>query len=270
MYCRYGIIRLQSQTSCMTINLHKEQRAFTQAVLNYCERTNTEVERILNSENVYVLRRGNKTVTILDTASSKDSHIGTIISVDKMLTYEFLCKLNLPTIPTTYIAPSKPEVFTNLALFVPYPAVVKPVSYDGGVGVTLNITNKDQFIKAVSGAFQVCPAGAVVQPFIISTNFRIQVLGGKIAYVVHRMAKDMNTPLTIANPGGNRRELPIDVHPEVEEYCKLIADKLSLHSYGIDILSNNIKVDPGLILEINGIPVMFADKAPMYVESLFA
>lgn len=250
------------------MNLNSTHEAFTRAVLAYCKDTDTEVECLLYGDKVYRLTRGEKSVTILDTASSKDSHLGTIISLDKMRTYEFLSRLSIPTVPTSFI--SRSDNIQQISSLVPYPAVVKPVDYDGGKGVTVNITSRKQLLDAIEKAFHFTRVGIVLQPFVEATNFRLQILGGKIAYVVHRMAKDLNTPLTIANPGGSRIELPTEVHPEVESYCKIIADKLSMHSYGIDILSNDIKADPGLVLEINGIPVMPADKAAQYVESLFA
>lgn len=250
------------------MDLHKEQAKFRAAVLGYCRAQDIEVETILKGDAVYRLTKGNKSVTILDSLCSLDSHIGAVTVTDKMRAYEMLRTLNIPTLPTVFVA--KCNDFENQIATVPYPAVVKPVDRDGGEGVTINIKNKNALYSALFTAFMYTHVGAIIQPYVEATNFRLQVLGGKVAYVVHRMAKDLETPLTIKNEGGSRQELNTEPHPEVVAYCKKIADYLQLHSYGIDILSNHITHDPGLVLEINTAPMLFADKAAMYVDSLFA
>lgn len=249
------------------INTEKEKNKFRAAVLGYCKAQGIEVETVLKGDTVYRLTKGSKSVTILDSLCSLDSHIGAVIGNDKMRTYEALTRLKIPTLPTFFIA--KGSDLDNQLRLVPYPAVVKPVDREGGEGVTINIKNKNDLYTGIFKAYMYTHVGAVIQPYVEATNFRLQVLGGQIAYVVHRMAKDLDTPLTIRNEGGSRVELDVTPHPEVVAYCKKIADYFQLHSYGIDILSNHIVHDPGLVLEINTAPILFADKVPLYVESLF-
>lgn len=106
------------------------------------------------------------------------------IAGNKQLTKELLTLNGIP-VPAGAIAYSK-EASAAAAEQIGYPVVVKPFDANQGKGVTLNIQNRNEAAAAYVEAVKYSKA-VIVEEYIPGNDFRLLVVGGKIAAAAERI-----------------------------------------------------------------------------------
>ena len=120
------------------------------------------------------------------TMTSKTSGIAVDIASDKSLTNQLLSAAGLP-VPRAEVVETEDEAVAA-AERLGYPVVVKPLDGNHGRGVGLNLRDAD----AVRGHFaeakrQSRGGDVVVESFITGNDYRVLIVGGKLAAVAERV-----------------------------------------------------------------------------------
>jgi cyanophycin synthetase len=120
------------------------------------------------------------------TMTSKTSGIAVDIASDKSLTNQLLSAAGLP-VPRAEVVETEDEAVAAAGR-LGYPVVVKPLDGNHGRGVGLNLRDAD----AVRGHFaeakrQSRGGDVVVETFITGNDYRVLIVGGKLAAVAERV-----------------------------------------------------------------------------------
>lgn len=116
---------------------------------------------------------------------------GYFIAKDKYLTYKLLKSANIST-PDTVMIPSKDNDFSKAEAFLKKykRVIVKPTCTNHGNGITMNITNKKQLIKAIGFAREAAvddrSSAVLVQRQVEGKEYRFLVVEGKCIAVANR------------------------------------------------------------------------------------
>lgn len=133
---------------------------------------------------LYQIGYGSKQKRIQAALCDKTSCIGVDVSCDKMLTKEILLQNNLPAVPAE-LAYKREEVLSKCNV-IGYPVVIKPVDGNQGRGVSVNITRDADALSAFDEGIKVSH-GVMIEKYIKGRDFRILVVGGKVAAVAERV-----------------------------------------------------------------------------------
>ncbi|HHW32044.1 MAG TPA: cyanophycin synthetase [Clostridiaceae bacterium] len=154
----------------------------TRSIFDEAEKRGIPVTRIGDDS---MLRLGYGKYSRLVSASLTD--VPSCISVDivgnKHLTKQILSSYGIP-VPYGHIAYSE-DAAIRIAKEIGYPVVIKPCDVNQGKGVTLNIFNEEQVRIAYKEAIKYCRA-VIVEKFVEGTDYRVLVIGNKIAAVSER------------------------------------------------------------------------------------
>ncbi len=181
-----GIESLQSK-----MRSHYFSTAFgpsTKSVVDAARRMGVPILR-LNDYNLLQLGHGRHNRKIQATTTDSTSFIGTEIAQSKHVTKQLMRLAGLP-VPDGGIASSIEESLA-VAQRIGFPVVVKPVDASKGRGATTNINNEndlsDAFLRAKEFSEKV-----IVERFVSGSDFRILVVGNKVAAVAQRLPAHIN------------------------------------------------------------------------------
>ena len=120
------------------------------------------------------------------TMTSRTGGIAVDIASDKKLTNRLLDSAGLP-VPRSEVVETEDDA-VEAAKRLRYPCVVKPLDGNHGRGVALNLRSEDE----VRAAFQVAQkqtrsGDVIVESYITGNDYRVLVIGGKLAAVAERV-----------------------------------------------------------------------------------
>jgi cyanophycin synthetase len=124
------------------------------------------------------LGQGIRIRTLQRKLTDRTPHIAVIKAADKTRTIEALKRVGLPTPAHVEVEDAGKAVMA--ANRIGFPVVVKPVSTDRGVGITVGITTEDAVRTAYELARRFDPRVAV-ESFVPGNTYRLLVIDGKFA-----------------------------------------------------------------------------------------
>src|SRR3954464_1063855 len=120
------------------------------------------------------------------TMTSRTSAIGVDIASDKSLTNALLSSAGLP-VPKSRVGPTDAGA-VEAAHEIGYPVVVKPLDGNHGRGVALDLRNETDVRNSFARAYDESRNGdVVVETFVTGNDYRVLVVGGKLAAVAERV-----------------------------------------------------------------------------------
>ena len=147
----------------------------------------------LNKRQLVQLGYGANQKRIQTTHTDRTSIIGLKIAGDKQQTKELLGSLGVP-IPNGKIVRDITGLL-NAVKKIHYPVVLKPVGGNKGRGVSVNIANDEDAIRAFEQAAGVPGPGVIVEQFITGSDYRVLVIGHKF------VAAALRTPAMVTGDG---------------------------------------------------------------------
>ena len=125
------------------------------------------------------------------TLTSLTPACGYLIAADKFLTYGLLKSANIST-PNCVLIPGDSSDFGEAEAFLAQHkrVVVKPTCTNHGDGITINVTDKEQLMKAIDfareAAIQSDSSAILVQEQVEGKEYRFLVINGKCVAVANR------------------------------------------------------------------------------------
>ena len=147
----------------------------TQSIVNEASKRGIPYIR-LNEESYVQLGQGIYQRRIQATIMDNTSALGVEIADDKEITKNLLASMGIP-VPKGISAKSEYQAL-KAAETIGYPVVVKPLVGNHGRGITTNISNEEELIKAIHIARQICPT-VLVEKYLKGSDYRILVIDGK-------------------------------------------------------------------------------------------
>ncbi|MFY9085006.1 hypothetical protein [Aliarcobacter cryaerophilus] len=179
-------------------------------------------------DGVYQLGIGSQSIKIDRSTTNYDSAIGSKLSQNKLFTANLLKLAAIPA-PVHIVANSKDEAL-EIAKYLNFPLVTKPIDLDRGEGVSVNILNTDELLKAFDLAYNLSKKKQViVEKQVIGVCHRLFIVNNKLLYAVKRL------PICIIANGYNTIEELIE-KTNKKEALKIPWDSTKLF-YPIDELS---------------------------------
>jgi cyanophycin synthetase len=140
----------------------------------------------LDRHSLVQLGQGVHQQRIRATMTSRTGAIGVDIASDKNLTNSLLSSAGLP-VPRAELVRFVDDAVAA-AVKIGYPVVVKPLDGNHGRGVSLDLRTEDDVRRAFSGAWNESRNGqVVVESFVTGNDYRVLVIGGKLAAVAQRV-----------------------------------------------------------------------------------
>ncbi|MCT7485573.1 AMP-binding protein [Aliarcobacter cryaerophilus] len=179
-------------------------------------------------DGVYQLGLGSKSIKLDRSTTNIDSAIGSKLSQNKVFTANLLKLAALPS-PIHGVTNSKDEAL-QIARQINFPLVVKPVDLDRGEGVSVNILNEDELLKAFDLAYNLSKRKQViVEKQVSGVCHRLFIVDDKLLYAVKRL------PICVIADGYSSIEKLIEKANQ-KEALKMPWDSTKLF-YPIDELS---------------------------------
>ena len=154
----------------------------TKAIYEEARKRGIPVTR-LGNDSVLQLGYGKYRRLIEASLTDQPSCIAVDIAGNKHLTKEILSNNGIP-VPEGEVAYTE-ESAVSSADHLGYPVVVKPYDGNQGKGVALNLENEAQVRRAFAEAIKVS-RGVIVERFIRGRDYRVLVIGDKVAAVSER------------------------------------------------------------------------------------
>lgn len=129
-----------------------------------------------------------------DSSSDQTSSIGLSLARSKAATAELLARAGFPVPPQRIVSSVDQSLLAAAQLG--YPVVVKPLSEDGGYGVTAGISTESEVVQACN-KLPPRTRSFLVEKHIEGRDHRITVINGKVAWVVER------TPAGVSGDGNS-------------------------------------------------------------------
>jgi len=165
-----------------------ERRAFgpsTQALVDEALSRDIPWMR-LDRQSLVQLGQGIHQQRIRATMTSRTSAIGVDIASDKSLTNSLLSSAGLP-VPRSRVVRTE-DGAVEAALEIGYPVVVKPLDGNHGRGVVLDLRSEEDVRRGFRPAYDESRNGdVVVETFVAGNDYRMLVVGGKLAAVAQRV-----------------------------------------------------------------------------------
>lgn len=130
------------------------------------------------------LGQGCRQVHFLETTSDRGSAVGVKLAGNKPAALELMRRLGLP-VPEGGLADSA-DAACRLAESLGYPVVVKPTHGMGGKGVSVGLRAAREVERAYALAMESGSAGVRVERLLHGQDYRLLVIGGRLASVVRR------------------------------------------------------------------------------------
>ncbi len=165
-----------------------ERRAFgpsTKAIID--EAVSRDIPWLrLDRSSLVQLGQGVHQQRIRATMTSRTSAIGVDIASDKSLTNALLSSAGLP-VPRSEVVRTE-DGAVEAAKKIGYPVVVKPLDGNHGRGVMLDLRNEEDVRRGFQPAYDESRNGhVVVETFVHGNDYRVLVVGGKLAAVAERV-----------------------------------------------------------------------------------
>lgn len=210
----------------------------TQAVLTACQVRGIPYQRLGNGA-LYQLGYGRFQRKIQAAMSDATSCIGADIAGDKQVTRILLRESMIP-VPQGRIVSTEEEVlscFRQMGKSV----VIKPSQGNQGKGVSIDLNNEQEVLKAYSFAREY-DRNVIIEEYIRGNNYRLLVIGGKVAAAARRLP-----PSVIGNGISDLKELikqendnPLRGSGHENFLSKIVIDPLlirDLHQQGLSLRS---------------------------------
>src|SRR5512135_3090619 len=126
---------------------------------------------------------GSKQRRIQAAETDRSGVIGEMIAQDKELTKKLLSAAGVP-VPNGRPVTDADDAWAALCE-IDAPVVVKPVDGNQGKGVTVNVVNREDLERAYAAALEIS-SEVLVERFIPGSDFRLLVIGGKLAAAARR------------------------------------------------------------------------------------
>ena len=140
----------------------------------------------LDRRSLVQLGQGVHQQRIRATVTSRTGAIGVDIASDKSLTNSLLSSAGLP-VPRSAVVRSADDAVAA-AVKIGYPVVVKPLDGNHGRGVSLDLRTEEDVRRAFQPAWDQSTGGdVVVESFVHGNDYRVLVIGGKLAAVAERV-----------------------------------------------------------------------------------
>jgi D-alanine-D-alanine ligase-like ATP-grasp enzyme len=176
---------------------------------------------------IYHIGQGRHRRRFMRGFTERTSHIGTVLSTHKKLTSSILSTAGVP-VPRQKAVRDFSQA-RALANELKYPVVVKPVSTDKGLGVTVDIKNVDELKAAFEAAKQY--GEVILEEHVHGEDFRFLVINGEVVGVTKRL------PARLIGDGESTvRELfdqMMDTRkkdPFLRDFMKLSLDDTEVHN----------------------------------------
>lgn len=155
----------------------------TMAIYNEAGSRNIPVS-IMSGSSMLRLGYGKHSRLLEASLTDASGCISVDIAGNKYLTKQLLSGNGIP-VPFGQIAYTEQSAVTAAEL-IGYPVVVKPFDANQGKGVTLGITGRSEMTQAFKEAITFSRA-VIVEKYITGRDFRVLVVGGKVAAVAERI-----------------------------------------------------------------------------------
>lgn len=155
----------------------------TMAIYSEARRRNIPVS-IMPGSSMLKLGYGKHSRILEASLTDLPSCISVDIAGNKHLTKQLLSSNGIP-VPKGEIAYTEQSAIIAAEL-IGYPVVVKPYDANQGKGVTLDINGKSDVVRAFREAISFSRA-VIVEKFITGRDFRVLVVGGRVAAVAERI-----------------------------------------------------------------------------------
>lgn len=185
--------------------------------------------------------------------SEADSWIGVSLVHNKFLANALVAQLGLPR-PKQAAAMTRGEV-AEAARRVGYPCVVKPSDSSQGKGVTVRVAGEAAALAAFDLARSYSRAPVVIERFIEGRDFRLLVIGGRLAAAarrdppsatgdgrstLRRLVEAINEARAHPAPGDDRGLFPVPMDADLELWA-------AEQGFGLDDV-----VPPGRVVRLRG------------------
>ncbi len=127
---------------------------------------------------------GCRSRVFMESLSNADGNIASLLAKNKTRSKAFFQSLGIPT-PADILV-SKREELEEAVCRVGYPCVVKPLDRGGGKGVTANIVNHEQLVRAFETARNFSAGALMLERFIPGEDYRLMIIDGKLVAAIHR------------------------------------------------------------------------------------
>lgn len=164
------------------ITVESELGPTTKSIYDECKRRGIPVFR-LGNESLLQLGYGKYRRLIAASLSDAPSCISVDIAGNKHLTKQLLMDNNIP-VPYGDVAYTE-ESAVAIADEIGFPVVVKPYNGNQGKGVSINLRSEHEVRIAYKEALKFSSA-VIVERYITGRDYRILVIGGKVAAVAER------------------------------------------------------------------------------------
>ncbi|GAA4399546.1 cyanophycin synthetase [Nibrella viscosa] len=155
----------------------------TSAIVEACVRKGVPYHR-LDDDSLVLLGHGVRQKRIMAAVTNQTSCIATDLAADKNLTKQILAHAGIP-VPGGAVITDLAELKTAIEQ-LSYPVVVKPLDGNHGRGVTTNIRQYDDAVRAFQCA-QKHSERVVVEQFVPGNDYRILVVNYKVCAVGQRI-----------------------------------------------------------------------------------
>lgn len=174
--------------SPMVDELRRLRRAYnpgpsTRAILEACKHRGIPVQR-LGNRSLYQLGYGHFQRKIQAAMTDQTNCIGVDIAGDKQLTRKLLSESGIP-VPRGYVVNTEEEILESFQQFS-QSVVVKPCQGNQGKGVSLDLQTEGDILAAFRVA-EVFDSKVIIEEYINGQNFRLLVIGGRLAAAALRM-----------------------------------------------------------------------------------
>lgn len=268
-------LKTRLESLCAVANKHTIG-ASTRAVVEAAATRGIPVLRITEDADLFQLGWGSRRKLLRATITGEAAHIAVKIASDKHLTRILLDEASLP-VPQAEIVISVDEAL-RAAREMCGSVTIKPLDADQGEGVTVGICGEEAIGRAFEQARRFSRK-VIVEAFIEGHDFRVLVIGGRIAAAARlhpprligagtrtiRQRVELENPDPACGDGdanlstGSAAEDVTDlVHPDTRDICIRAARKIGLDIAGIDLvcadISQPLKAQRGAIIEVNAAP----------------
>lgn len=208
----------------------------------YGEAKKAGIPVALTSRSGLRLGQGFRLHTLQRKLTDRTPHLAVLKATDKTQTLEALKQVGLPT--PAHIEAEDVDKAISAAKEIGFPVVVKPVSTDRGVGITVKITT-DNAVKTAYELARRFDRRVAVESFVPGDTYRLLVIGGKFA------AASRTEPTAITGDGQSTISEIVERINSIQHRGwghQIALTRLELDEEALNILTS-LNLMPGAILK---------------------
>jgi len=164
--------------------LKEKKGPSTKAILDAAEKRDIPYKRANEEYSLFSLGWGKNKKMIWGPETSETSLIGTEIAQEKDICKDFLYEHGLP-VPRGEVASSLKEAL-DIAEYIGYPVVIKPVSGNHGDGVFVNLKNPDELADAYSLAKEY-ESYQLVEKYMSGDDYRALLVNNEVVALANKI-----------------------------------------------------------------------------------